>query len=180
MAGSPRLPRVQLQGAIICETRIYLSNNYVSHLQVEGETPATYARMVVMDGNNSLKRFAPVGNREVGDVRTFESEYYLPTEFVDRFADEVKGRQSQPHVEVPEQLDSELMDDDADSEWGDEDEGDPTDGAPDSACAGNWKAAAKDEKKRTWSAFWETGIFASACRHGRIVWLIDMIKSGEL
>ena len=73
-----------------------------------------------------------------------------------------------------------MPEDNADSEWEDEMEGDPTDGAPDSACAANWKATAKDEKKCTWSAFWETGIFASVCRHGRILWLIDMIKSGEL
>ena len=137
--------------------------------------------MVVMDGNNSLKRFAPVGNRGIGDARTFDSDYYLPMDFINKFADEVKGRQSQPHVPVPEDLDDEVVDDDADSQWDEEEaEGDPTDGAPDTACASNWKAAAKDEKKRTWSAFWETGIFASACRHGRIVWLIDMIKSGEL
>ena len=134
-----------------------------------------------MDGNNSLKRFAPVGNRGIGDARAFESDYYLPTSYVDKFANEVKSRQPQPHVAVPEVLDGKIVDDDGDSEWGEEDpEGDPTDGAPESACASNWKAAAKDEKKRSWSAFWETGIFASACRHGRIIWLIDMIKSGEL
>ncbi|KAI1787603.1 hypothetical protein LXA43DRAFT_1098138 [Ganoderma leucocontextum] len=79
-----------------------------------------------------------------------EYGYYLPTEFVDRFANEVKSRQSQLHVEVPEHLNGEVIDDDAAySDWGDEDtEGDPTDGAPDTACATNWKAAAKDEKKR--------------------------------
>ena len=92
----------------------------------------------------------------------FQSDYYLPPEFVDRFMDEVKSRQAQPHIEVP---DGGMPEDDADSEWEDEMEGDPTDGALDSTCAANWKATAKDEKKHTWSAFWETGIFASACRH---------------
>ena len=128
-----------------------------------------------MDGNNSLKRFAPLGNREVSDTRVFESDYFLPQDFVDKFAGEVKGRQNQPHVEVPDVEDGE------DIEWEDEhDEGDPTDGAPDTPCTGNWKAAAKDEKKPMWSVFCETGIFASACRHGIILWLIDMIRSGEL
>ncbi|KAI1798020.1 hypothetical protein LXA43DRAFT_875758 [Ganoderma leucocontextum] len=144
--------------------------------QVDGETPPTFARMVVMDGNNSLKRFAPVGNRDVGDTRIFESDYWLSMEFVNTFAGEVKARQLQPHVAVPE-----AEDDDAETEWEDDNgEGDPTDGAPDSACATNWKAAASDEKKRSWSAFHETGIFASCCRHGIMLWLIDMIRSGEL
>ncbi|KAI1782537.1 hypothetical protein LXA43DRAFT_1103887 [Ganoderma leucocontextum] len=130
--------------------------------QVDGETPPTFARMVVMDGNNSLKRFAPVGNRDVGDTRIFESDYWLSMEFVNTFAGEVKARQLQPHVAVPE-----AEDDDAETEWEDDNgEGDPTDGAPDSACATNWKAAASDEKKRSWSVFHETGIFASCCRHG--------------
>lgn len=84
-------------------------------------------------------------------MRTFESDYYLPTDFVSKFTHEVKGRQSQPHVEVPEEMDDEIADDDADSQWEDEPEaeGDPTDGAPDLACASNWKVAAKDEKKHT-------------------------------
>lgn len=61
-------------------------------------------------------------------------------------------------------------------------EGDPTDGAPgvESSCTKNWKAAQSDEKKRSWDVFEETGIFASACRHGLILWLVDMIRSGEL
>ncbi|KAI1792846.1 hypothetical protein LXA43DRAFT_886785 [Ganoderma leucocontextum] len=145
--------------------------------QVEGESPATFSHMVVMDGNNSLKRFAPVGNRDIGDTRTYQSDYWLPTDFVDKFANEVKARQPQPHVAVPD-----VTNDDADSDWEDDDsgEGDPTDGAPDSACATNWKAAASDEKKRSWSAFHETGIFASCCRHGIMLWIIDMVKSGEL
>ncbi len=131
--------------------------------------------MYVMDGNNSLKRVAPFGNRKVGDARTFESEYYLPSAIVEKFAHEVKGRQAQPHVEVPDDQD------DAGSDAGEETgEGDPTDGAPDSACASNWKAAASDDKKRMWAIFEETGVFASACRHGFVLWLIDMIRCGEL
>ncbi|KAG6807975.1 hypothetical protein H0H92_005850, partial [Tricholoma furcatifolium] len=49
-----------------------------------------------------------------------------------------------------------------------------------SGCTDNWKAAAKEENKRMWAIFSEAGIFASACRHGFILWLADMIASGEL
>ncbi len=31
-----------------------------------------------------------------------------------------------------------------------------------------------------WAVFNETGIFASACRHGQILWITDMIRSGKL
>lgn len=48
------------------------------------------------------------------------------------------------------------------------------------ACVKNWKAASAEEKKRTWDIFDECGIFAAACRHGMILWLIDMVRSGEL
>ncbi len=131
--------------------------------------------MIVMDGNNSLKRVAPFGNRKVGDARTFDSDYFIPPHVVDRFANEVKPRQSQPHVAVPDGTDP-----DPDSDVEEPTEGDPTDGAPESSCASNWKAAASDEKKHMWAIFEETGVFAAACRHGFVLWLIDMIRSGEL
>ncbi|KAI0689796.1 hypothetical protein BC835DRAFT_1437947 [Cytidiella melzeri] len=47
-------------------------------------------------------------------------------------------------------------------------------------CIDNWKSAAKEESKRMWSIFDKSGIFASACRHSLVLWLIDMVKSGEL
>ncbi|KAI0700240.1 hypothetical protein C8T65DRAFT_709710 [Cerioporus squamosus] len=139
------------------------------------EPSSLYERMYVMDGNNSLKRVAPFGNRKVGDTRTFASDYFIPPHVVDKFANEVKPRQSQPHVEVPDSVDQ-----DPDSDLEEPTEGDPTDGAPVSACASNWKAAASDEKKRMWAIFEETGVFAAACRHGFVLWLIDQIRSGEL
>jgi hypothetical protein len=36
------------------------------------------------------------------------------------------------------------------------------------------------EKKKMWGVFDETGVFASACPHGFVLWLVDMIQSGEL
>lgn len=76
-------------------------------------------------------------------------------------------------------------------------EGDPTDGmgVPDDdqanasndqahvnldTCVKNWKSAADDDSKRMWAIFDESGVFVSACRHGFILWIIDMIRSGEL
>ena len=134
-----------------------------------------------MDGNNSLKRLATQGNRVAGDTRMFSSDYFLPREFVDQFANEVKTRQSQAKPDLNTDGDG-LVDREADEEARPRDnEGDPTDGAPDasSGCANNWKAAAADAEKRMWGMFEETGIFACACRHGLVVYITDMVKSGE-
>ena len=48
------------------------------------------------------------------------------------------------------------------------------------ACADNWKASQANEIRRMWNIYEETGVFAAACRHGMILWLVDMVRSGEL
>lgn len=128
--------------------------------------------MLCMDGNNSLKRLASIGNRARGDTRTFhDSDYFLSEEFVNQYAGEVKA-QGQTSGEEDETH--------ADRSG----EGDPTDGVIDdpdvTPCTRNWKAAAAEDKKRMWGVFDETGIFAIACRHGFVLWVADMMRSGEL
>ncbi|RDX47631.1 hypothetical protein OH76DRAFT_1456691 [Lentinus brumalis] len=146
--------------------------------KLEGEPDLDWDRMFCIDGNNSLKRIAKIGDREIADRREFTaSDYYLLEEYVDRFKDEVKSTRGQ---------DAGIVEADSDSEWEDdqEEQGTPADfaGADDilRQCTQNWKAAAKDEKKKMWSIFEETGVFASACRHGFILWVVDMVRSGEL
>jgi len=133
--------------------------------------------MVVVDGNNSLKRLDGVGKREVSDTRIFgESDYYLSEEFVNTFADEVAVRPK----EKPAADDGE---EESEAEWVDEVNGDPTDGDTDPTlqeCTDNWKAAAADGAKRMWDAFRESGYFVMACRHGFVLWVADMVRSGEL
>ncbi|EMD33855.1 hypothetical protein CERSUDRAFT_55723, partial [Gelatoporia subvermispora B] len=146
--------------------------------ELEDEAPLRFSRMICVDGNNSLKRMAKVADRQVGDSRVFsESDYFLPEDYVNTYAHEVKARKrTQESAEVPSpSVEADTVDDQ---------EGDPTDLAthsPDEkSCTQNWKAAADDLKKRMWGVFEETGIFASACRHGFILWIMDMIRSGEL
>jgi hypothetical protein len=128
--------------------------------QLDDEPSLTFRRMFGMDGNNSLKRMADFECR-VGDTRTFEeSDYFLAPTFVDTFAHEVPSRK----LPAPTQDDMAGV-------------------IPDNpaivACPETWKAAAPDEKKKMWGIFDETGIYASACRHGQILWIADMIRSGE-
>ncbi|KAG6895482.1 hypothetical protein C0992_001058 [Termitomyces sp. T32_za158] len=139
--------------------------------------------MLAMDGNNSLKRVCLPGDRQVADLRTFEnSDYYLSSGYVDQFANEVKKSRAPLAPPGPELRESSNHHEGSTS-VPDDDAGDPTDGGTRHAqapCAENWKAAANNAHKRMWAIFDETGIFAAACRHGFILWLVDMIRSSEL
>ncbi|OSD02720.1 hypothetical protein PYCCODRAFT_1444831 [Trametes coccinea BRFM310] len=131
--------------------------------KLEDEEPEMFTRLICMDGNNSLKRMAPPGKRSTGDTRLFQSDYILPCEF---------ARQQQPRTDLSEHAEGEGSEDDC--EDGPDSDGDPTDGATGvpSPCASHWKAASADDKKRMWGVFEETGIFACACRHGLILWVL--------
>ena len=128
--------------------------------------------MLVLDGNNSLKRMKTAREqREVGDTRELtDSDYFLSNNFVDLFGDEV---QRTADTGVKEEPDAELSDDGYVT--------DANDVQPQlEDCATNWKAAASKEKKKMWGVFDETGVFACACPHGFVMWIADMVQSGEL
>ncbi|KAJ3521286.1 hypothetical protein NM688_g9035 [Phlebia brevispora] len=158
--------------------------------QLEGEPELPRGRMFAMDGNNSLKRLIKHGDRETADRRIFtESDYFLSREYVNKYKDEVKSRKQQTAAKTsgrtPAARTTDPDEEVDDVELGAPGEGDPTDGAWDMVnfvkiCVKNWKSAAAEEKKKMWKIFDETGIFASACRHGFILWIANMIKSGEL
>ena len=60
-------------------------------------------------------------------------------------------------------------------------EGYPTDGSDEpTICATRWANLADDSTKKMWGTFGETGIFAMPCRHGIMLQVCDMVKSGEL
>ncbi|KAF8161430.1 hypothetical protein B0H34DRAFT_781939 [Crassisporium funariophilum] len=146
--------------------------------ELDGKPPLTYRQMLAMDANFSLKRMAYSGRKN--NPREFcESNYYLRDIEIERYAHQVK------HQEQGPQLDKDDMEEGV--ERHEENEGgDPTDGgaAPNipssSGCAERWKAASADEKKKMWNVFDELGLFALACRHGLILWIADLVRSGEL
>lgn len=156
--------------------------------QLQDEPPLQFGRLWALDGNNSLKRIAPMGNRVAADTRVFnDSDYYLPPSFVNIYANEVKKKPAAPvdTTSANDPANDPTPDDHIEKAppVGDNVEGDPTDGSqskPLDECTRNWKSAAADDKKKMWAIFEETGIFASACRHGLILWIADMIRSGEL
>ncbi|KAI0683926.1 hypothetical protein BC835DRAFT_1294591 [Cytidiella melzeri] len=135
---------------------------------LDDEPPLTFSRLYAMDGNNSLKRMATTTDRTAADTRVLDdSTYFLSRQFVDQFAKEnsaapVHTTDGLGATDSAHELDSNLRKKLLDQ------------------CVDNWKSAAKEESKRMWSIFDESGIFASACRHGLVLWLMDMVKSGEL
>ncbi|KAJ7041444.1 hypothetical protein C8F04DRAFT_1177279 [Mycena alexandri] len=58
----------------------------------------------------------------------------------------------------------------------------PTDGSPGESvpCADRWKNMINNITSKMWGIFDETGIFLALCRHGFVLLLADMIRSGEL
>ncbi|KAI0786237.1 hypothetical protein C8Q75DRAFT_794249 [Abortiporus biennis] len=118
----------------------------------------------------------------VADSWTFvDSDYYLPASFINQFSNEVQCKP--PPVNNTLDYTTSLVDkaEDGDDEGllDDGNEGDPTNGNDDDALhqyMRNWKSAASEEKKKMWAIFDETGIFASACCHGLILWITDMVS----
>lgn len=150
--------------------------------------------MIVFDGNDSAKRMDLREFRQQGDMRQFQSNYYIPREEVDQWAlSKVRALPRGPEVPAPE--DDGLWEDDDDTpfvahtvELEEEEPQAVRDPEPDAQkaqiaevaeCVNNWKAAQSDSRKRVVGMFDETGWFACGCRHGLILWVADMVRSGE-
>ena len=169
---------------------VRLQHNFFHLLKVQeklhDEPELKYRRLLCFDGNDSLKRIRTIGQRHTADIRVFsESDYFIPREEVDKFANEVRGRVivKGNAVSSDDQEEWEDVTDDVPIINPEDSGGDPTDGTDNSAidgCVNNWKAAQSDSKKKSWEIFEENGLFASACRHGLILWIMDMVRSGEL
>lgn len=229
--------------------------------QLKDEPALRFSRLVCIDGNSSLKCSILFGGHKVGDTRVLtDSSYFIPAEYVDKFAREVRGRQAKGPAVKPKGPADDSNDDNKDNWFNVDDidvedpdaspeEGDPTDGlrlavkeaaqhstavpltttlppaalapgpvlpsrataqaasppsgtalppsgatsnnSPDARkaaawikilaqCVKNWKAASADEQKKMWKIFEETEIFVAACCHGFMLWIVDMVRSGEL
>ncbi|TFY51826.1 hypothetical protein EVJ58_g10360 [Rhodofomes roseus] len=130
--------------------------------QLDNEPDLRWQRMLCLDGNNSLKRLRPLGNRTQGDTRVFaDSDYYLPQDFVDTFAHEVKSRRDDSSAA---DLDHEVEPPDDRPQIADTG-GDPADDVPDDSplktCTQNWKAAAAEANQKMWGILTRQGFSQS-------------------
>ncbi|KAG8688508.1 hypothetical protein FRC08_011398 [Ceratobasidium sp. 394] len=122
---------------------------------LEGEPELCPKLLTTCDGNTSLKRCARAGD---ADQRTYDSDYYIPPEEVNRFKDEVANSRQAKKKSKSNEDDEEK-----------------------SGCQERWKNAEADSKsKKPTQFFKETGVFVSLCRHSCPLTICDMIRSGEL
>ncbi|KIJ24801.1 hypothetical protein M422DRAFT_130151, partial [Sphaerobolus stellatus SS14] len=126
--------------------------------RLENEPKLPFSKLVALDGNNSLRRIDPTAISDrtpLLDGRGPLTDYWIDSMTVDRFKDEVKKAKKPPEDAAAG----------ADSH---------------SICVERWRNAGPEERKRMWAMFAETGIFLGACRHGFVLFICDMIQSGEL
>ncbi|KAJ7147203.1 hypothetical protein C8R43DRAFT_953380 [Mycena crocata] len=136
--------------------------------KLEGEDRLIFDMLTTMDGNDSLKRVLRreksyvhdeggeptlAKSSERVDNRDAGDGYIISRERVDRWA---KTRLA---AVLPMQT-SNL--------------------ATENPCADRWKNMVNDVTSKMWGIFDETGVFLALCRHGFVLVLADMIRSGEL
>ncbi|KAJ7770254.1 hypothetical protein DFH07DRAFT_735608 [Mycena maculata] len=138
--------------------------------KLEDEVALPIPLLTTTDGNNSLSHFqlrereevredgstAPGASKERPDNRPIPGDYYISREEVDKWGED--GLE-------------ELMKDFAASAANEEEDG---------GCEERWQNMKEDVTARAWGMFDETGIFPALCRHGFVLVVMDMVKSGEL
>ncbi|KAJ7315101.1 hypothetical protein DFH08DRAFT_926900 [Mycena albidolilacea] len=139
--------------------------------KLEGEDKLIFEILVNMDGGNSLKR---VLRRE-----RVESDGDMGTN-----AKFVVGK-SKEHVDSRDAGDGYYLDREKVNEWAKRHIAEmlpmeAAEGEDVNPCADRWKNMVEDITAKMWGIFDETGIFLCLCRHGFVLVICDMIKSGEL
>jgi hypothetical protein len=125
--------------------------------------------LYTVDGNDSLKRIIrrettgidhPSSNvpilrdsSEATDMRRTGKGLYLTNEEVDKWSTEMLKAKYPTYVE-------------------DDDDQNP--------CGERWKNMQTELTAKMWGIFEETGLFLALCRHGFVLLMADMIRSGEL
>lgn len=140
------------------------------------ELTLDFSILCACDGNNSAKLVDPAvcNGEERLDPRSGLSSIWLMESYVDQFKDEVRSvraRQArQPAWQQPS---------DPDDPW--IDEPDSNDSAePPTICVDCWRNAAPESRKKMFAIFKKSGIFVTVCRHGFLLTICDMVRSGEL
>ncbi|KAI0310305.1 hypothetical protein OF83DRAFT_1027483, partial [Amylostereum chailletii] len=119
------------------------------------ETKLVPARMHAMDGNNLQKRLRGAGSTM---ERTFDSDYFLARDQVDRFANEVHSKSTDAADGTTTRR-----------------------GKTKIPCTDNWTTSnAGATGKSITEVFAQTGLFICICRHGLCEYAVEMYQSGEL
>lgn len=138
------------------------------------EPPLEFSFLCACDGNNSAKLVDPAirSGEERPDPRSGMSSIWLTESYVDQFKDEVRSARARQGQRQPASSDP-------DDPW--IDEPDSNDSAePSSVCVDRWRNAAPESRKKMFAIFKQSGIFVTVCRHGFLLTICDMVRSGEL
>jgi hypothetical protein len=138
---------------------------------LKGENKLKFSMLYTIDGNDSLKRIQrreaiPISTNdnipdelvlgkssESTDTREAGKGVYLTNEQVDQWSKQILTQLFPTYTE------------------------DETDKHP---CAERWRNMKTEITAKMWGIFHETGLFLALCRHGFVLMLVDMIRSGEL
>ncbi|KZV93301.1 hypothetical protein EXIGLDRAFT_613139, partial [Exidia glandulosa HHB12029] len=197
-----RAPRLGVQPFVraLCDTYnlrgnvqpLYFSLMSNMPRQLTNEEELVIPGFLAMDGGQSNRRNASAG---LADPRVFDSDYRIPPEEVDLYANEVQRRivpkkkvrrasfahQSSPTDPPFIKQSKQREEPEAPAYATLEESGEPGDDAPKpSICASRWKNAKAEHNKLAPGMFDQTGVFALLCRHGLVLWFLEMIRSGEL
>jgi hypothetical protein len=144
---------------------------------LKDEPALKFSVLCACDGNNSTKLVDPVirrGNERL-DPRSGLSSIWLTEEYVDGFKDEVQSARTRQAKDI--RVDQQQIQD-PDDPW--VDEPDSTDAEPSNVCVDRWRNAAPESRKKMFAIFKKSGIFITVCRHGFLLTICDMVRSGEL
>lgn len=93
-------------------------------------------------------------------------------------AEREDGRRHEGNHYIPRSATTKFEDDQANA---------PADGGADescdeedSPCDDRWKNMNQEAAEKAWGIFDETGVFLCLCRHGFVLAVLDMVRSGEL
>ncbi|TFK58592.1 hypothetical protein BDN72DRAFT_906599 [Pluteus cervinus] len=166
--------------------------------KLEDEPNSKFSLLAAMDGNVSLKLFSSdvrAGAPLDDDRESCTGGRWLSPEFVDRFQDEVANSKKKPVNPTasgtpptqagPSTSTSQPTAPQANEEGdGDQILFDDFESKGDTdtvnACVERWRNAGPESRKKMFALFAVSGIFVTVCRHGHVLLICDMIRSGEL
>lgn len=140
--------------------------------KLENEPPLRFSLMTTLDGNQSLRLVddSVRSGTSLKDERGYRTDICLTPEEVDVFKDEVKNMKGKGKSKTHADDDRVWLNS---TELHEVEEGQVP-------CTERWKAAGPEACKKMFAIFAISGIFVCLCRHGHLLIMCDMIRSGEL
>ncbi|EEB91783.1 hypothetical protein MPER_09806, partial [Moniliophthora perniciosa FA553] len=151
--------------------------------RLEDEPTLVPSMLACIDGNGSLKLFDAslrAGKQRV-DSRELKNHRWIEKVQVNKFADEVQNAAKKSRKKSTTTVDTFGPNTDfheSDIPFLSAHESHELHSTVD-VCVERWKNAGPESRKQMFALFAITGIFLATCRHGHVLVLCDMVRSGE-